>query len=59
MLRTIHHPVNLTNRIAYGKAALAIGGRCHLSAAEWSLGAGDFPQTSEDQFDSFRPPADS
>ena len=58
MPRTIHHPVNLTNRIAYGKAALAIGGRCHLSAAEWFLGAGDFPQTS-DQFDSSRPPADS
>ena len=43
MLRTIRYPVNLTNRISYGKAALAIGGRCHLSAAGRSLGAGHFP----------------
>ena len=54
-MKTIQFPVNITNRIAYGMSALAIGGRCHLSAAEWALGTGDFPQTSEEQFDSYRP----
>ena len=55
-MKAIQFPVNIDNRIAYGMPALAIGGRCHLSAAEWrSLGTGDFPQTSEEQFDSFRP----
>ena len=55
LMKNIQFPVNISNRIAYGMSALAIGGRCHLSAAEWSLGTGDFPQTSEEQFDSFRP----
>ena len=55
LMKTTQLPVNTSNRIAYGMSALAIGGRCHLSAAEWSLGTGDFPQTSEEQFDSFRP----
>ena len=55
LMKTIQFPVNISNRIAYGMSALAIGGRCHLSAAEWSLGTSDFPQTSEEQFDSFRP----
>ena len=55
LMKAIQFPVNITNRIAYGMSALAIGGRCHLSAAEWSPGTGDFPQTSEEQFDSFRP----
>ena len=54
-MKTIQLPVNIPNRIAYGMSALALGGRCHLSAAEWSLGTSDFPQTSEEQFDSFRP----
>ena len=55
LMKTIQFPMDITNRIAYGMSALAIGGRCHLSAAGWSLGTGDFPQTSEEQFDSFRP----
>ena len=55
LMKTHQFPVNITNRIAYGMSALAIGGRGHLSAAEWSLGTGDFPQTSEEQFDSYRP----
>ena len=55
LMKTFQFPMNITNRIAYGMSALAIGGRCHLSAAEWSLGTGDFPQTSEEQFDSYRP----
>ena len=54
-MKTLQFPVNITNRIAYGMAAFAIGGRCHQSAAEWSLGTGDFPQTSEKQLDSYRP----
>ena len=34
LMKTIQFPVNMSNRIAYGMSALAIGGRCHLSAAE-------------------------
>ena len=59
LMKTLQFPVNLTNRIAYGMASLSIGGRCHQSAAEWSLGAGDFPQTSEEQFDAYRPSSGS
>ena len=55
LMKTIQFPVNITNRIAYGRSALAISGRCHFSAGVWSLGTGDFPQTSDEQFDSFRP----
>ena len=59
LMRQLKYPVNLTNRIAYGKAALAIGGRCHQSRAEWSLSAADFPQTTEEQFDAYRPSPDT
>ena len=58
-MRQLKYPVNLTNRIAYGRAALAIGGRCRQSMTEWSLGAADFPQTIEEQFDAFRPSPDT
>ena len=53
LMKAIQFSANITNRIAYGMSALAIGGRCHFSAAERFLGTGNFPQTSGEQFDSF------
>ena len=47
LMKTLQFPVNITNRIAYGMAA--------WRPAERSLGTGDFPQTSEEQFGSYRP----
>ena len=58
-MRALQFPVNVTNRIAYGLAALSIGGREVKSLPEYSLSVADFPLTSEEDFDNFVPPPDS
>ena len=59
LLRQLKLPVNLTNRICYGLAAFQIGGRDVASLPRYSLSAADFPPTSEEEFDAWRPPADT
>ena len=57
LLRALKFPVNITNRFAFGVASLAIGGRGQL--ADYALTSADFPQTSEEDFDTYSPPPDN
>ena len=57
LLRALKFPVNITNRFAFGVSSITIGGRGQL--ADFALTSGDFPQTSEEDFDMYSPPADT
>ena len=56
LLRTLRFPVNITDGIAYGMAAMQWGGRDHASMPDYSIGAANFPRTDEEAFDSWRAP---
>lgn len=50
-LRAMQFPVNISNRIAYGLAAMSIGGKDVKSLPEYCISAADFPLTGEEEFD--------
>eukprot|EP00438_Fugacium_kawagutii_P034289 Skav220346 [mRNA] locus=scaffold2224:194593:200853:+ [translate_table: standard] len=50
-LRLMQFPVNINNRIAYGLAAMSLGGKDAKTVPDYSLSAADFPLTSEEEFD--------
>lgn len=57
LLRGMKFPVNITNRFAFGVASMTIGGKG--AAPDFALTAGDFPQTSEEDFDLYVLPSDT
>ena len=57
-LRAMQFPVNISNRIAYGLAAMRIGGKDIKSLPEYCISAADFPLTGEEEFDSWAGCAD-
>ena len=52
-LRRIEFPCNIQNRHSYGFAALQLGGKTLATIPDYCLSAGDFPLTSEEDFDNF------
>ncbi|CAE7226211.1 TRPT1 [Symbiodinium sp. CCMP2592] len=52
-LRKIEFPCNIQNRHSYGFAALQLGGKTLNTLPEYCLSAGDFPLTSEEDFDNY------
>ena len=46
-------PCNIQNRHSYGFAALQLGGKTLATVPDYCLSAGDFPLTSEEDFDNF------
>ena len=56
LLRSLKFPINISNRFAFGVCSLTIGGWGQI--AEHALTSGDFPQTSEEDYDMFTPPTD-
>ena len=52
-LRRIEFPCNILNRHSYGFAALQLGGKTLATLPDYCLSAGDFPLTSEEDFDNF------
>ncbi|CAK9112089.1 Uncharacterized protein SCF082_LOCUS51984, partial [Durusdinium trenchii] len=52
-LRRIEFPCNIQNRHSYGFAAVQIGGKSPNTIPEYCLSAGDFPLTSEEDFDNY------
>ncbi|CAE7534189.1 unnamed protein product [Symbiodinium sp. CCMP2592] len=52
-LRKIEFPCNIQNRHSYGFAALQMGGKTLSTLPEYCLSAGDFPLTSEEDFDNY------
>ena len=56
LLRSIKFPVNVTNRFAFGMCSLNIGGKGQIP--EYALTVGDFPSTSEADFDGYAIPGD-
>ena len=57
-LRAMQFPVNISNRIAYGLAAMRIGGKDIKSLPEYCISAADFPLTGEEEFDNWAGCAD-
>ncbi|CAE7256170.1 RE2 [Symbiodinium natans] len=49
LLRSLKFPINITNRFAFGVCSLCIGGKGSLP--DYALCVGDFPATSEEDFD--------
>ncbi|CAE7617473.1 kptA [Symbiodinium sp. CCMP2592] len=56
LLRSLKFPINITNRFAFGVSGLCVGGKGNIP--EYSLTTGDFPATSEAEFDSYSVPGD-
>ncbi|OLP85660.1 hypothetical protein AK812_SmicGene33323 [Symbiodinium microadriaticum] len=52
-LRRIEFLCNIQNRHSYGFAALQLGGKSLATIPDYCLSAGDFPLTSEEDFDNF------
>eukprot|EP00438_Fugacium_kawagutii_P016374 Skav203835 [mRNA] locus=scaffold4932:42892:55316:- [translate_table: standard] len=52
-LRLMQFPVNINNRVAYGLAAMSLGGKDVKSLPEYSLSAADFNLASEEEFDNW------
>ena len=59
LLRRLGLPVNITNRIAYGMAAMQIGAARRASISPHAICVADFPFTTEEGFDAFTPPPDT
>ena len=57
LLRQLKVPINLTNRVIYSLVAVQHGGRCAKSGADYAACAGDYPATTEEDFDAFRLPS--
>lgn len=57
-LRAMQFPVNISNRIAYGLAAMRFGGKDIKSLPEYCISAADFPLTGEEEFDNWAGCAD-
>ena len=56
LLRSLKFPINITNRFAFGVCSLCIGGKGSLP--DYALCVGDFPATSEEDFDFYSTPGD-
>ena len=55
----IKFPLTMSNRLAYGLALGAWGGRDVAHAPSWSLTAADFPKMTQEAFDAWIPPTDN
>jgi hypothetical protein len=56
LLQDIRWPTTITNRIAYGVAAFAWGGKDHREMPSWSLSVADFVVCRAEHFDSYTMP---
>jgi len=58
LMLAVKCPTTISNRIAWGTAALAWGGKDHLELPSWSLSVADFPLCRGEDFDNYSMPAD-
>ena len=59
LMQQVRWPTTVTNRMAYGVAAMAWGGKDHRELPAWSLSAADFPRCKAEAFDGYAMPADT
>ena len=56
LMLMVQWPTTVSNRMAYGIAALAWGGKDHVDLPSWSLSSADFPHCKAEVFDDYAMP---